>query len=110
VRPEARPGPCSARAGLPRCIGGTCSHCASCGNYSFRTQDASCLYCFPPSTDAPAAKPKKRPAPKVRPDGRLHSIKPTGKSRAPEAIRREHLYAKQMGMTLGSNDDDINHA
>lgn len=68
--------------------------------------DRSCLTCEPPRKDAEVVV-KKQAAPKVDAAGRLLSIKPNSRSRAPDAKRRERLYADQMGMTIGVDDDDI---
>lgn len=65
---------------------------------------------MPPSKDRTAAAPSKQAAPRVDAAGRLLSVKPNSRSRAAAAVRREQLYAESMGLTIGGNENDINHA
>lgn len=90
------------------CRGPGCDCCPVCGDHRYAFKDRRYLTCHPPSMDAPVVEKKEKPPTLI--GGKLRPIKTNSRSRAPDARRREQLYAAQMGLAIGGDDDDINHA
>lgn len=90
--------------------------CPTCSNYRFAAESGRCLTChaheevFSKLSGNTPVKPRKTPPPRVTAGGKLLAVKPTGKSRAPDALRREQMYREAMGLRGDDDSSNPEHA